>query len=84
MKSLTGELNSRFCQNDFIIKGIDTLCPTSVTFCKIDHIKPFANHYKIDMKEVKRELTVMEPTLHAYELEKECTMLLDFTVFGTF
>jgi hypothetical protein len=40
MKALIGELNSRFCQNDFIIKGIDALCPTSVTFCKIDHIKP--------------------------------------------
>jgi hypothetical protein len=33
------------------------------------------------MKEVKKELAVMEPTLDAYKLEKECKTLLEFTQF---
>ena len=68
---IVSEMTRRFDKtNQSLMKSIQALIPSSRLFFQFDAIKPFANHYSLDITKLEEELPLAKTTVK-HELEEK-------------
>ena len=76
-------MNSRFSNNDSVLKSIDAFFPLNDSFLCFSVIELLAIHYKSDLEALKTELKLIPRTIKNFEKEKniKVTSVMNFLDF---